>query len=298
MIANLIDRAKKLAPTDIPILICGENGTGKELFADLLHDHSKRRTASFIKVNSSAFSETLLDNELFGHDKGAYTGADSTYRGVFENAHKGTLFLDEIGEMPVSLQTKILRTLQNNEIRRVGGSQIIKIDVRFIAATNKNITKLVDSKKFREDLFYRLSAAIIEIPPLRNRTEDIPLLVNYFLEEFRRTDGKAVKGVTPRVYKVFRNYRWPGNIRELRNTLKYSYILTSGDMIDVHDLPTMITSQDNRDPLPLRVLEQQEKETLQAALKQFSGNKKQAAEYLEISRSTLYQKIKRYAIES
>jgi two-component system response regulator AtoC len=224
---HVIEKATKLAQTDIPILIVGENGSGKEVVADYIHAYSSRAPHKMLKINCAAFPESLLDNELFGHEKGAYTGAENIFKGVFERANGSTLFLDEIGDMPVTIQAKILRVLQNNEIRRIGGAENFKVDVRFVAATNKDIGDLINKGMFRQDLFYRLNAAILSVPPLRERKEDIVLLAEYFLEEFSNSHGKEVRKIDTRVLEFFQQYSWPGNVRELRNTLNYAVAITS-----------------------------------------------------------------------
>ncbi len=225
----LIRKVEKLADTDLPVLICGESGTGKEVLADYIHATSARSAAPMVKINCVAFPETLLDNELFGHERGAYTGADSMFKGLFEKADGSTLFLDEIGDMPLSIQAKILRTLQDKEIRRLGGNQTIRVDVRFIAATNKDVAELIGKGQFREDLYYRLNAAVLSLPPLRERREDVPLLVEHFLA--------AGKAVSPDVMERFLRYDWPGNVRELKNVVTYAAAMCSGSMIEAEDLP-------------------------------------------------------------
>jgi two-component system response regulator AtoC len=292
---ELCRKAKQLAATDLPILICGESGTGKELLADFIHSCSRQSCNKIVKINCSAFAESLLDNELFGHDKGAYTGADSTYQGVFERAHNSTLFLDEIGDMPLSIQAKILRTLQDKELRRVGGKAAIKMNVRFIAATNKNLQVLIAEQSFREDLLYRLNAATLTIPPLRQRREDIPLLVVHFLKDFQSNDSKKTKLVSERVMKFFLNYDWPGNVRELKNALHYAAAISLKDSIDIGDLPPGFINQESSESSE-NIRYKMEKELILNILQKAEYNKKRAAELLNMSRKTLYNKIEKYGI--
>lgn len=294
-ILALCHKAKKLAMTDLPILICGENGTGKEIIADFIHANSSRSAQKMHKINCAAFPETLLDNELFGHEKGAYTGADSAFKGVFERVNNSTLFLDEIGDMPLTIQAKLLRTLQTQEIRRLGGEETIKVNVRFIAATNKDLEVLIEQQKFRQDLFYRLNTAMLSLPSLRERKEDIPLLVEYFLSEFSSVSVSRVKNVNPAVLEKFLEYDWPGNVRELKNMLNYSAAISSKDYIDIDDLPpNFIASQQN--PSSKNIREDMEKKLIIKMLQKADYNKKRAAELLKMSRRTLYNKLEKYQI--
>ena len=293
---DLVDNARKLAQTDIPVLITGENGSGKELVADFIHRHSGRNSHKMNKINCAAFPESLLDNELFGHEKGAYTGAGSTFAGVFERADQGTLFLDEIGDMPLTIQAKILRVLQNKEIRRIGGTSTVSIDVRFIAATNQDLASRMQDGLFREDLFFRLNTAIIHVPPLRDRVEDISPLACRFLEEFSGTHDKEVTAIAPEVLSLFQGYHWPGNIRELKNTINYAVAMASGDTITIGDLPSRVTGQ-HATMLPARGRrEETERHLVATTLSECQWNKKRAAEVLGVSRKTLYAKIERYGI--
>ncbi len=290
-IVELKSTLERLADTRIAILLHGENGTGKEVFADYFHACSCRKDKNMVKINCAAYPDSLLDNELFGHEKGAFTGATSVYKGVFEQADKGVLFLDEIGDMPLAVQSKVLRVLQNRELHRLGGSSLIKVDVQFLSATNKNLEELIREGRFREDLFYRLNAATIRIPPLRDRKNDIPLLVNHFLEEYARDNGKIVSGVSNAVLEVLKQHNWPGNIRELKNVINYAAAICTKDHIDLEDLPgSMHTgSQKNQ-------LQETEKGMLVRELKRWNNNKKKAAESLNISRSTLYSKMRKHGI--
>jgi DNA-binding NtrC family response regulator len=292
----LLAKAKRIAETNLPVLLCGENGTGKEVFADYIHARSQRSTRPLVKINCASFPESLLDNELFGHEKGAYTGADSVFRGVFERSNGGTLFLDEVADMLPAIQAKILRALQNNEVRRIGGNDTITVDVRFITATNKNIVQLVSDNGFREDLFYRMNAATLEIPPLRDRKEDIPLLVEYFLEELSRAGGKELR-VSGEVLNVLLSHHWPGNVRELKNTVSYAASLAGGNTIEAADLPPSLLPTDaagRPSRSPAASLADVERLMIASTLRQCGNNKRRAAQALNISRNTLYNKLKKY----
>ncbi|HLD34713.1 MAG TPA: sigma-54 dependent transcriptional regulator, partial [Patescibacteria group bacterium] len=291
----LCKKAERLASTDIPVLIMGDNGTGKELLANFIHTNSKRNTYKINSINCAAFPETLLDNELFGHEKGAYTGADSSFVGVFEKASGGTLHLDEIGDMALTTQAKILRTLQNNEIRRIGGNKNIKIDVRFIASTNKNLAKLIEDGSFRNDLYYRINAATLLIPSLRERTDDITLLVDHFLKLFSKDNSKLVDSISDEVLKRFIQYDWPGNIRELKNTINYAATMATGETIQVADLPSSFFDF-GKNEIDFNIMEETEKMLILRMLKQSDYNKKKAAVLLDVSRKTLYNKMKKYGI--
>jgi len=294
--ADVVNEAGKLAQTDIPVLIVGENGTGKEVVADYIHANSDRAHLKMVKINCAAFPESLLDNELFGHEKGAYTGADSSFKGVFERATGSSLFLDEIGDMPLTIQAKILRVLQNSEIRRIGGTETLKVDVRFVAATNKDLGDLIKKGEFRQDLFYRLNAAILSVPSLRERKEDIEPLANYFLQEFAESHGKSVHRIDPEVLQFFQSYSWPGNVRELKNTINYAVAITSGNSVGTVDLPPMIKQASSVNKENLNIREESEKSLIERTLHECRFNKKKTAEVLEMSRKTLYAKIARYGI--
>ena len=289
------EKAKKLAATDLPVLLVGENGTGKEVLADFIHVNSPRNSRKLCKLNCAAFSETLLENELFGHEKGAYTGADSVFKGVFEKADKSSLFLDEIGDMPLTIQSKILRTLQNREIRRLGSNETITIDVRFIAATNKDVKKLIREQKFREDLWYRLNAAVLDIPPLRERRDDLPLFVEYFLAEYARTNATGVKRVSAAVLQRFAQHDWPGNVRELKNTVNYAAAISANEQIDLEDLPPDFLHLPQQNA-PENILEDMEKNLILKTLQKTDYNKKKAAEFLNMSRRTFYRRLEKYGI--
>ncbi|PIE32882.1 sigma-54-dependent Fis family transcriptional regulator [candidate division KSB3 bacterium] len=292
---ELCQKAKKFAETDFPVFITGENGTGKEVIADFIHAHSSRASQGMLKINCAAFPETLLDNELFGHEKGAYTGADTSFKGVFERADRSSLFLDEIGDMPLTIQAKILRTLQSHEIRRLGGHKTITVDVRFIAASNKNIRKLLRENTFREDLFYRLDVATIHMPPLRERKEDIPLLARYFLAVYADMHATPPCELQEDVLKMFLQHTWPGNIRELKNTIHYAATLSTTGFISCHDLPPRFKQiEHHRGASNIR--EDMERNLILSTLKKTRYNKKKTAELLNMSRTTLYKKLERYGL--
>jgi len=291
----IMNKLVRLAQTDYPILLCGESGTGKELFADFVHLQSRRAASKLFKLNCASLPDSLLDNELFGHNRGAYTGADSDFAGIFERADKSSLFLDEIGDMPLEIQAKILRTLQNHEVRRLGGKETRKVDVRFIAATNKEIRALMEEGRFREDLFYRLNAATIQIPLLRERTGDIPLLIHHFLVEHAGGNVQESKRIDPSAMELLTNHAWPGNIRELKNVINYSATIASHPVINVGDLPPYLLSKPiQKEKTSMR--ENVERNLILQALRNTNFNKKRSAEILNFSRRTLYNKMEKYGI--
>jgi DNA-binding NtrC family response regulator len=294
---ELCEKAEKLAMTDLSILITGENGTGKEIIADFIHANSTKNSRKMLKINCAAFPESLLDNELFGHEKGAYTGADETFKGVFERADQSSLFLDEIGDMPLTIQAKILRTLQNHEIRRIGGSRTITVDVRFIAATNRDLQKLIRENTFRKDLYYRLNTAKLYLPPLRERKEDIPLLIEHFLSEYGTVNTKTTKQFSDRVFDTFLEYDWPGNVRELKNTVNYAAAISSKDYIDIDDLPSDFLDVPQYSA-SRNIMQEVEKNLIIKMLQKANYNKKKTAELLNMSRNTLYSKLEKYGIST
>ncbi len=296
--SNVLNTAKKLAISDISILIIGENGSGKELLADYIYKNSNRISEKFVKINCAAFPEALLDNELFGHEKGAYTGAESDYIGVFEQANKGTLLLDEIGDMPTTLQAKILRVIQNQEIRRIGGKTTKKIDVRFIAATNKNLIQMVEEKTFREDLFYRLNGGLLKIPALRNRKDDLDDLIDILLTEISNNTKMPKKRLSKEVQRVFIDYKWPGNIRELKNALLYATTISQDNEIQIEDLPPSFELYGSKNLSSLSIIQQREKELIKKVLIRNKYNKSETAKFLNMSRNTLYLKLKKYGINN
>lgn len=296
VMSDIVQKTGKLARTMLPILILGENGTGKELVADYIVSLSQSKDRPFIKVNSSAFSETLLDNELFGHEKGAYTGATGSFKGLFEQADRGTLFLDEIGDMPLPIQAKILRALQNNEIRRLGSEKTTTINTRFIAATNKNIQSMIENGTFRKDLYYRLNTAIIHLPPLRERKEDIEVIAEEILSDLNSPCDDLHFSLSPEVLNHFLQYSWPGNIRELCNCLYYASALCTGNIITLEDLPGTIFHGDKHKP-PSFSLEESERTIILREVEAARFNISKAAIALGMSRSTLYQKIRKHGIQ-
>ncbi|KPJ58292.1 MAG: hypothetical protein AMJ42_03565 [Deltaproteobacteria bacterium DG_8] len=288
---------EKIKNKESPVLISGETGTGKELVAHAIQKNSKRKDHPFIILNCTAISKSLLESELFGHIKGAFTGAVADKKGIFELADGGTLFLDEIAEMSLSIQVELLRVLEEGTFRPVGGSEEKKVSVRIIAATNKNLKKLIDQGRFREDLFYRINVINIHLPPLRERKEDIPLLVEHFIKE---SNGK--KRISEKALNQLMKYSYPGNVRELRNIIERALMLCESNLINYKDLPLEVRKDARRSQLPSNVgrqeltLERMERETILQALKQVKGNKLKAAKLLNISRSTLYVKIEKYHI--
>ena len=287
------------------VLLTGESGTGKELVAKALHFTSVRRGEPFVAVNCGAIPESLLETELFGHVRGAFTDANRDRKGLFEEAHQGTLFLDEIGELPLSLQIKLLRVLQESEIRRVGDSQNIKVDVRIVAATVRDLVTEVSEGRFREDLFYRLNVLPIRMPALRERPSDIPLLVEHFLERFNDAMGTSITGFSANATKLMQSYPWPGNVRELENTVERAVVLSDGPEISADDLPERIRNAQDRIRAVLNAEELSikkttriiEEELIKRALEQTNGNRTHAAELLEISHRALLYKIKQYEID-
>lgn len=289
---ELMMKVRKMAGTDFPIVFTGESGTGKEVMTEFVHNNSLRASRKLYKINCASFPANLLDNELFGHEKGAYTGAETLYKGIFEQADGGTLFLDEIGDMPMEIQSRVLRTLQNNEIRRLGGNTTIKVNVRFIAATNKDLEELIREGKFREDLYFRLNTALFRLPPLRERRDDLPGLISHFMREFGHE-----KSLDSEARSLLYGYYWPGNIRELKNVINFAMTMSSSEMIRLQDLPPYITGHaSGLSPSPGYESGDSEKEELIRALKECRNNKKRAAEYLNISRRTIYNRMEKHGL--
>ena len=290
----------QVGPTDVTIMIQGETGTGKELVARAIHHHSPRSENNFAPVDCSAISETVMESELFGHVKGAFTGAHISALGLIRSADKGTLFLDEVGELSQAIQAKLLRTIQEKEIRPVGSTKSYQADVRIVGATNRDLAQEVALGNFREDLFYRLNVVTITVPPLRDRREDIPLLARYLIKRFS-TDFSPVKDVTPEALACLESYDWPGNVRELENVIRRAMALGKGELILPEDLPPNIhippsTPSQSKDRPTGGSLEAHEKEAIQAALDMSGNNRKKAAQTLGIGEATLYRKIKKYGI--
>jgi DNA-binding NtrC family response regulator len=290
LMIEVYSRIRRISPHYRIALITGATGTGKELVARALHKASPVSNKPFVVCNCAAIVETLFESELFGYVRGAFTGAMQDRAGLFEAADGGTLFLDEIGEIPLHLQSKLLRVLQNNEIQRVGSHMLRKVDVRVIAATNRDLREMSAKKLFREDLFYRLSMLEIKLPTLAERKEDLPLLQSHFLEYFAAQLGQTVKGVTRRAQSVLSRYFWPGNIREFQNVIGHACVMAATDMIDIPDLPEYLhTRESSRDGQGLLTLEEVEKRHVHSILAQVGGNKQEAAEILGISRATIYR---------
>ena len=294
---------EQAAPTQASVLISGESGTGKELIAQTIHELSPRQGFPFVAINCAAIPETLLESEIFGHEKGAFTGAHDRRTGVFELAHRGTLFLDEIAEMMPATQVKLLRVLQERTFRRLGGRQEQTVDVRVIAATNQNPAAAVRDGKLREDLYYRLNVFAVEIPPLRDRKDDIPLLVQTFLTEFNRLNGKSVRAVDHDAMYVLEHYPWPGNIRELRNVIERATILADGEFIELKHLPpTLVTKGEESLPTltiaPGTTVDEVERRLILMTLEHTRNNKTRAAEVLGISLKTLHNKLNRMKEET
>jgi two-component system response regulator HydG len=290
-----------VAPTDATVLIAGESGTGKELVANALHENSHRRERPFIKLNCAALHENLLESELFGHESGAFTGAAGRRKGRFELANKGTLFLDEIGDMSLPTQAKILRVLQEGEFERLGGAETIRVDVRLLAATHKNLHDMIEAETFRQDLFFRLSVVPVTLPPLRDRATDIPELANYFLNHFAGKNRKDIKDFHPEALSLLMQYDWPGNIRELENTVERAVILCLGEQITPQDLPSHLLSEDVREMKMTKAqdsftLRDMEREVIRSTLEKTGNNKSQAAKQLGVARQTLLNKIKEYGL--
>ncbi len=296
---KVFDLINQVAPTRASVLITGESGVGKELVADSIHHLSDRKNGPFIKVHCAALSENLLESELFGHERGSFTGAVSQKKGRFELADGGTIFLDEIGEISHTVQVKLLRVLQEKTFERVGGEKSIEVDVRVISATNRDLRAEIEAGRFREDLFYRLNIVNIAIPPLRERKEDIPLLIAGFLSEFSRENNKTIKGIDPKARSALYNYRWPGNIRELRNTLESAVVLAKGDIITLDDLPPILRREDEHGFIRLDLgitMAEAEKEIIRQTLYFTKNNKSRAAEILGIGRKTLHRKLDEYGL--
>jgi len=299
---GVLDRVRRLAKTKLTVLIYGESGTGKELIAQAIHKNSDRSGKLWVPINCAGISEGILESELFGHLKGAFTNAHTDRRGLFEEADGGTVFLDEIGDMPMLMQAKLLRVLESGEIIRVGSNKPIHVDVRVVAATNQDLKEAVKEKKFREDLFFRVNQAEINLLPLRDRREDIPPLIHHFIKQANELHGKNVKSATPESLRLLHNYRWPGNVRELRNVIQQMVVFAEGDTLDVDDLPSAPPINATTDIVPASprafsaTLDELTKMAIQAALAQHHGNREKAAKQLGIGARTLYRKLKEYGI--
>ena len=302
---RLLETVAQVAPSEATILITGESGTGKELIAGAIHFNSPRKDGPFVKINCAAITETLLESELFGHEKGAFTGAYRKKEGRFRQAHGGSLFLDEISEMSLAMQVKLLRVLQEREITRVGGEEVIEVDVRIIAATNKHLLQEIEAGRFREDLYYRLNVVTLNMPPLRERREDISLLAQHFLSMFSETNRKQIKGFTPQAMDRLLKYDWPGNVRELMNGVERAVVLSRSEYLDEEDLPMMLRNASFSGEILAKdavlgdmPLDEVEKASVLKTLKLTDGNKSEAARRLGITRRTLHKKLKLYGVMS
>lgn len=301
---RLLETVAQAAPSEASVVITGESGTGKELIAGAIHFNSTRKAGPFVKINCAAITETLLESELFGHEKGAFTGAERRKEGRFVQAHGGSLFLDEVSEMSTAMQVKLLRVLQEREIVRVGGEDVIRVDVRLIAATNRNLPDLVRQGRFREDLYYRLNVVGLEIPPLRKRIEDIPLLFQHFLDEFAAGNRKSISGITPAAMDLLIRYEWPGNVRELMNAVERAVVFARAAYLDVEDFSFIKGVPKTLSEMPSEhagtgfniPLEQVEKESILRTLEAAGGNKSETARRLGITRKTLHKKLKTYGV--
>lgn len=302
---SIFEVVRRVAPTSIAVLIEGSSGTGKELLARAIHDNSLRRDMPFRPVNCAGLTETLLESELFGHVKGAYTGANADRKGLFEIAHQGTLFLDEIGDMPMTMQAKLLRVLEDGMVIPVGANKPIAVDVRVISATNHSLTKLIDENEFRQDLYFRIKGVNITLPPLRERPEDIGVLANHFLSEAAQETGSDVTGITEAAMRVLMSYDWPGNIRQLKNTIRTMVVMCDRDKLDLQDIPPDIAqrrqltgSATAAGPTTTNLagvsLNELEKKAIIDTLAKTEGNREKAAKILGIGERTLYRKIKEY----
>jgi two-component system response regulator HydG len=293
-----IQQARRVAKTNATVLVTGESGTGKELIARMIHTESLRMRGEFVAVNCAGLTESIIESELFGHVKGAFTGAVRAKKGKFELANGGTLFLDEIGEVPPNVQVKLLRVLQEREVEPVGGEESIPIDVRLICATHRDLEALVKSGKFREDLYYRIKVIVLRLPALRERPEDIPDLADHFRKVANERNRRSVAGFTPAALERLQRYAWPGNVRELENVVEQAVVLCRGEHVDVGDLPEEITG--DRGPqevlrIPVgNTLAEAEKELILETLRKANGNKTQAAKMLGIGVRTLYRKLEEY----
>ncbi|MGD0140783.1 MAG: sigma-54 dependent transcriptional regulator [Tepidisphaeraceae bacterium] len=299
---RVLTTARQVAASDIPVLIMGESGTGKELIARAIHYNSRRRKNRMVTLNCAGLSESILEDELFGHIKGAFTGAQTERAGRFEHADGGTLFMDEIGDMPGVMQAKLLRVLENGEVVRMGSNEPIEVDVRLISATNRKLEEMVAEKQFREDLFFRIKGVTLSLPPLRERREDIPLLMHYFLQEFAEKYKKELEGITPAAQQMLVSYGWPGNVRQLRTAVENMVVLAPGKMMGVESLPAEIQPAAGAEHISGITnlvgisIEEAEKELIRNTLKMVDGNREQAARILRIGERTLYRKIREYGL--
>jgi transcriptional regulator with PAS, ATPase and Fis domain len=293
---DVLELAGRVAPLDTTVLVYGESGTGKEFIVRLIHDQSPRAAGPFVSINCAALTETLLESELFGHVRGAFTGAVRDKAGLFEVAGNGTLFLDEIGEVAPTVQAKLLRALQEREIRRVGGERNITIEARVVAATNRDLRAAVEAGTFREDLYFRLGAFVITVPPLRDRREDIPALAHDFLQRAAARTKKDVQAISAEAMTALMTYHWPGNVRELQHAIERAVIVSRGASIKVRELPPEVTQQSRGRAADTLDLQSNERVMIERALERYRGNRRQAAEALKISTVTLWRKMKQYGL--
>jgi DNA-binding NtrC family response regulator len=296
---KIFEVVQQVAPSRASVLITGDSGVGKEMIADALHYNSSRRDKPLIKVHCAALTETLLESELFGHERGSFTGAVARKRGRFELAHLGTIFLDEIGEISQNVQIKLLRVLEDKTFERVGGEETIEVDVRVIAATNRELKAAIENGEFREDLYYRLNVVNIHIPPLREHKEDIPLLMAAFVKEFSEENGKNIEAIEPKARMILYNHAWPGNVRELRNCIESAVVMSKSNIITVDDLPPHINTESDHGFVRISTgstLADIEREVIRATLSQQNGNKTRAADVLGIGRKTLHRKLQEYGL--
>jgi two-component system response regulator HydG len=302
-IQKIVQTARQVAASDIPVLIMGESGTGKELIARAIHNNSRRRKQRLVTLNCAGLSESILEDELFGHVKGAFTGAQSDREGRFEHADEGTLFLDEIGDMPATMQAKLLRVLENGEVVRLGSNEPIQVNVRIISATNRNLDEMVAERQFREDLFFRINGVRLTLPPLRERREDIPLLIHFFTQQAAERYSKTIEGIEPEAQRMLMANGWKGNVRQLKNVIENMVVMANGTELKLDDLPEDIRPKPT-DPGPGGMsglvgisITDAEKELIRNTLKLVDGNREQAAKILGIGERTLYRKIKEYDLQ-
>lgn len=298
---KVIELCKQIAGTDVSVLITGENGTGKELIAQALHENSLRKNRPLVPLNCAALSPQLVESELFGHEKGAFTGANFQKKGRFEFSDRGTLFLDEVGDIPMETQVKLLRVLEDGQITRVGSNKPIKVDVRLISATNRDIESLIEEGKFREDLYYRLKVVTVHVPSLRERRQDIPLLLNHFIGQFSRAYKKPVREIEREAVNILSSYGWPGNVRELKHVVENMVVVSAGPVLTVENLPESIHQGQRKSPTEVQSLvgvplKEVEKILIEGTLEQVGGNRQEAARMLGIGERTMYRKLKEYGL--
>ncbi|MFT5288512.1 MAG: two-component system response regulator HydG [Planctomycetota bacterium] len=300
---RVFNMLRQVSPTQATVLILGESGTGKELVANALHTNSRRRDKRFVAVNCAALTQGLIESELFGHVKGAFTGAVAAKDGLLVTADGGTMFLDEVGDMPLETQAKLLRVLENREVQPVGGTNLRKVDIRLVAATNRDLRTMVDEGKFREDLLFRLQVVILELPPLRERTGDVPVLIDHFIQHFAKEHGREVRGISPEARTLLVRYDWPGNVRELQNVINNMVVLAQGEVLSEEDVPEQVkrgAANPSRSvghfELAGRSMAEVERAMIESNLALVDGNRQKAAKILGIGERTLYRKIKEYGL--